>query len=222
MTMTGVRPGSRTVSRVAPGSEDSRARAQRSNRATASSIWPCAAQSGSKAGDLFGILMYSTNAGTISSSQHSIDVLARLGDVDHWQILVSRGRRCPAPAANCRPAAARLAGRRIVAPRPAPCGHSRCRQGCSGRARAVGDGDRRWRDRLRHLAVRRLADEIEHDVGDDADDHGIGKCDRLAKGQPHDPAARTDESAANHPSPQHRLAHGSPAPPIPPHQVIGS
>src|SRR5215472_13589410 len=70
MRMTGVRPGTLTTSRVAPGREDSFARAQRSNSATASSIYPWAAQSGSKAGDLFGILMYSTKVGTISSDQH--------------------------------------------------------------------------------------------------------------------------------------------------------
>ena len=46
------------------------ARAQRSNSATASSMWPCAAQSGSKDGDLLGIRMYSTKVGTISSPQH--------------------------------------------------------------------------------------------------------------------------------------------------------
>src|SRR5436305_2010314 len=44
--------------------------AQRWNSETASSIWPWAAQSGSKAGDLLGILMYSIKFGTMASPQH--------------------------------------------------------------------------------------------------------------------------------------------------------
>src|SRR6516164_121564 len=70
MRMTGVRPGSLTTSRLELGRVGSFARAQRSNSTTASSIYPWVAQSGSKAGDLLGILMYSTSVGTISSDQH--------------------------------------------------------------------------------------------------------------------------------------------------------
>jgi hypothetical protein len=35
--------------------------------------------------------------------------------------------------------------------------------------------------------MRRLAHELEQDIGNNADDHGIGKRDSLAKGEPDDP-----------------------------------
>ncbi len=66
--ITGVRPGRRTTSSVALGRAFSFSRAQPSSNATALSMWPWAAQSGSKAGDLLGMRMYSTSVGTTSSS----------------------------------------------------------------------------------------------------------------------------------------------------------
>jgi hypothetical protein len=53
--MTGVRPGRRTVSIERPSM--GRPRLHSSMRAAALSMWPCADQSGSKAGDLAGISM---------------------------------------------------------------------------------------------------------------------------------------------------------------------
>src|SRR5690242_16525938 len=69
MKIRGVRPSNRTTSRAAPSTGQSCARAQDSIRATAASMWPCAAQSRSNDGDLLGMRIYSTNEGITASSQ---------------------------------------------------------------------------------------------------------------------------------------------------------
>src|SRR5215471_7420168 len=118
MRMTGVRPGTLTTSRVAPGREDSFARAQRSNSATASSIYPWAAQSGSKAGDLFGILMYSTKVGTISSDQHALTnfVVLAISSIDYstFSSSAATGSRPHSPLTACRVAVPLRGGPRSV------------------------------------------------------------------------------------------------------------
>src|SRR5688572_25428725 len=65
--MTGVRFSIATTSTVSPGI--GRARHQASISATALAMWPFSRHFGSNIGDLFGILTYSTRAGTIDSRQ---------------------------------------------------------------------------------------------------------------------------------------------------------
>ena len=68
MNSTGVRPGRRTTSSFMPGTACLRHQAAASS--TAASMWPCFSQSLSKCGDLAGMRMYSTSAGTMASSQN--------------------------------------------------------------------------------------------------------------------------------------------------------
>ncbi len=75
-------------------------------------------------------------------------------------------------------------------------------------------GGRRSRSALRCAAT--SADKIEHDIGDDADDNGIGEGDRLAKGKTKDPATGADNPAGGGPvhSARFRIAF-RPRPPPP-------
>ena len=76
MKITGVRFSSRTTSTVVPLGACSRHHA--STRATARSMCPCAFHSGSNAGDLLGIVMYSVRVRTIESAKaRSVSARAR-------------------------------------------------------------------------------------------------------------------------------------------------
>src|SRR5262245_16146874 len=96
MKMTGVRSLSpslrRTTSRVAPSGRW--LFAQPASRSTARSMWPFFFQSGSKCGDLFGILMYSTSVGTIDFSNCSSTHFAVASVTDMRGTLTPIKERC--------------------------------------------------------------------------------------------------------------------------------
>ena len=138
-----------------------------------------------------------------------VDVSLGPGDVDHFAISINRARRCPASAADFPQLAPRSSRRPRRSTRPTL--RPSAERGSSARATAssVGAPDRRGRDRVGRSGVRRIADEVEDDIGDDADDHRIGKGDRLAKGKPQDPAAGADNHPGQCPGPCCPLLHCS-------------